>query len=125
MEYEPVTIKPNVKKIFILNIMKILLILMVIVIIIIVIDIAVIFDVLTEILKIFNLNIDSNQIVLSLIILSIIFSLTALIINYLNVSSLGYEIQFDKIIYESNTMFIFKNAMEINFRNVVRIYFST
>ena len=125
MEYKSVTIKPNVKKIFILNIIKILLLLMVVVVVAVVIDIVTFFDALTEVLKIFNLDIDTKLIEFSLIILAVIFSLTTLIINYLIVSSLKYEIQFDKIIYVNNAMFIFKNTMEINFRNVVKIYFSS
>jgi len=125
MEYKSVTIKPNAKKIFILNILKILIFSVIAIAIIIVIDVFTILDSLVEIFKIFNYGVEVNQIVFFLIILVVTISLGALIRNYIIVSNLSYEIYYDKIIYVNNAMFIFKNTVEINFRNVVRIYFST
>ena len=125
MEDKSVTIRPNVKKIFILNIIKILIILIVVVIVIIVIDATAILDTLLAIFEIFNVVVEVNLVVYVLIILAVIFSLISLLINYLIVSGLNYEIYYDKIIYGKNLFLIFKNIEEINYKNIGRIYYST
>jgi len=118
------TIKPDLKKVFIKNLVIILTSVLSIILLLLFLNWQIGLDVLVEVLSVLNMAVDSMQLMLDIIILLVVAGGAMLIGNYLVEKNVRYEIYKDKILFYETTALVFIGSREIPFQNIVKISYS-
>ncbi len=118
-------VKPNIKKVFLMNVIEVFFAALLIVLVFIVLLKILGGDFLNEILAGFDIVIDINlkYVIWWFTLAIVVVTVIVLIINYFNLGNLRYEFQLDRIVYYDSMLFVLINKKEIPYGNITRIHF--
>ena len=124
---QPYVIRPNFKKIFVVNATKVTLAIATVIIVIVFFKEEIGFEVFSDVVGGlgFGLDFDPSQIVFFAIVGIILLYLGLLVFNYMLLQNIRYELLQDKLISYTTAFFILLDSKEIPFQNISRISFDT
>ncbi|MDP7179671.1 MAG: hypothetical protein QF824_00165 [Candidatus Woesearchaeota archaeon] len=124
---QPYTIRPNFKKIFIVNATKVTLAIATVIFLVVFFKNEIGFDVFTDVLQGLELGIefDPTQIIYFLVGGVVLVYIGLLVFNYMLLQNIRYELLQDKLISYVTAFFILLDSKEIHYKNIARISFDT
>ena len=118
------TVKPNVAKLFLENIIYVFGIAAVICIILIYLNNAVGLDVFLIPLEMLGIVVDTQNVLVIMMSIYLAFAIVYLVFNYLSNANLKYEFYADRVRMYESTLFVFKTNRDIYFKNIVKISYN-
>ena len=118
------TIKPNVSKIFLKNLIGISGVLLLVIVILWIVNLQVGLGVFLDVLKVFGLAIDPSSVLYYSIMFALGVSCLLLIGNYLANAKLRYEFYQNKLVAYLNSILVLTYSKEIPYTNISRVLFN-
>jgi len=118
-------VKPNLKKVFLMNIITVVSIALVILLLIIMFSRIVGTEFFQEVAGGFGFDVEIElwHVILWFILAIVIVTLVILVINYFSLSNVRYEFQPEKIVYYRSLFFVLLNSKGIPYANIAKINF--
>lgn len=118
-------VKPNIKKVFLMNVIKVVSIALVVLLLVIFFFRIVGGDFFNEIFAAFDITIEAEfwHFVLWVILAIAVVTVIILTLNYLNLGNVRYELQPDRIVYYYNLSFVLLKSKEVPYGNIAKINF--
>ena len=121
---EKYTLKPNLKKVFLSNFLGVVLIAGLIIFIVFMLDYVVGLDIFIESLEMFNVHIDSSQIIGNFILTVLGLAFLMSLVNLLLLKGIKYEFYNDKTKISKSAFFILINSVEIFYKDIFRVSYN-
>ena len=118
-------IRPNLKKIFLKNLITILIFLLVLIGLGIYLEIQVGFDSFAPIFETFQIVIDPTQLIIYTVVILFFLAFFLLMGSYLASKNVRYVLYDDKIVFKTTQALIMVNSAQIPLQNITRVYYKS
>jgi hypothetical protein len=122
---QPPPLRPNTKKIFSLNLIKLTIGLFGLIAALLFFESFVGLDVFTMVLEQFGMELETSELIFYIIAISSLGYVSLLTLNFIHLNSIRYEFFPDKIASHTVALFIMLDSKEVPYKNITRVSFET